>query len=190
MKRILGSLILVVIAMAALPSAAGAVEVETYVGCGVTVSATPADVCTLGDTPGAFFEADEDVEYEVCVEFPSTNFLCAEEQFAEADVLYVNEITTDQLGDHFVWWFVEGVEVGSWSFRINAPPSPSIPPAVVPAPPAPPALPAVAPSAACINAKARVRSLGKQLSKASDPKRKANLRSRLRRARAAKKRLC
>lgn len=190
MKRIWGSLIVVVLALAALSPAAGAAEVETYVGCGVTVSTTPADNCTLGDTPGAFFEADENVEYDVCVEFPNTNFLCAEEQFAEAGVLYVNEITTEQLGEHFVLWFVEGVEVGSWSFRIDAPPPPATPPVTAPAPLAPPALPAVGPSAACINAKARVRVLGNQLSKASKPKRKAKLRGQLKRARAAKQRLC
>lgn len=193
MKRAWGSLIVVVVlALAALPAAAGAAEVETYVGCGVTVSTSPAHVCTLGDSPGAFFEADEDVEYDVCVEFPDTNFLCAEEQFAEAGVLYVNEITTEQVGEHFVWWFVEGEEVGAWDFRIDEPSPPPTPPVRTPPPPAPPALPlpAVGPSAACINAKAMVRTLSTQLSKATKPKRKAKLRGKLRRARTSKQRLC
>lgn len=190
MKRAWGSLIVVAIALTALPPAASAAEVETYVGCGITVSASPAHVCTLGDSLGAFFEADEDVEYDVCVEFPDTNFLCAEEQFAEAGVLYVNKITTEQVGEHFVWWFVEGVEVGTWDFRIDEPSPPPTPQVTTPpAPPAPP-LPPISPSAACVDAKARVRTLGTQLSKATKPKRKAKLRSKLRRARTAKQRLC
>jgi hypothetical protein len=49
---------------------------------------------------------------------------CTEEEFAEAGVLYVNSITSEQEGNHFVSWYVEGVEVGSWAFRLDPPPPP------------------------------------------------------------------
>jgi hypothetical protein len=92
------------------------------------------------------------------------------------------------VGTHYVWWYVNGLEVGSWSFRIEAPPTPPTPaPPAVPPPPAPTV---VLPSAACVNAKTRVQSLGKKVAKAAKPKRKARLREKLKRARAAKKRLC
>jgi hypothetical protein len=171
-------------------ASASAAEYETYVGCGSTASSPPSHTCTLGDSPGAFFEADEDTEYEVCVEFPDFEFLCAEEQSAEAGVLYVNEMTTEELGEHFVAWYVEGIEVGNWVFDVIAPPPPPAPPAA-PAPVAP-APPAIAPvtSPACVAARGHVRSLSARLRKATSHKAKVRLRAKLKRARAAVKGAC
>jgi hypothetical protein len=67
--------------------------------------------------------------YDVCVEFPVGEALRAEEQLADAGVLFVNSITTNSLGNHPVIWFVEDVEVGSWTFRMDAPPLPAPAPA-------------------------------------------------------------
>jgi hypothetical protein len=42
------------------------------------------------------------------VRFPAGRRLCAEEQSAEAGVLYVNPITTQRFGRHDVIWYVGG----------------------------------------------------------------------------------
>jgi hypothetical protein len=194
MKRMLFGLILAAAGVLSIPAAAGAVEYETYVACSQSFSAVPATDCQLGDTPGAFFEADEETEYDVCVEFPSGQYLCALEQEAEAEVLYVNEITSGTAGHHYVDWWVGETLVGEWGFRLNAPLPPPPPPAPAPPPPAPPAIvpPVATPqiSAACVKAKSKVRKLRKQLLNAATPKAKAKIRPRLRLARAAAKRLC
>lgn len=189
MKRLFVGLSVLAVGVLTVPASAGAVEVETYVGCDTSASAVPAHTCKLGDSPGAFFAADEDTEYDVCVEFPSSEFLCAEGQFAEAGVLYVNQITTEELGEHFVAWYVEAVEVDNWTFDIDAPPPPPAPPAT-PAPVITP--PAVSPviSPACVNARARVRSLSGRLRKAGSHQAKVRLRAKLKRARAAVRNAC
>lgn len=174
-------------------------EFETYVGCGTTASTAPSHECELGDAVGAFFESSEEVEFDVCVEFPNEEVLCAEEQRAEAGVLYVNEIETELAGTHHVFWFLTGTEeeIGSWSFEMKEPPPP-------PAPPPPPTItvpvPTVVPvpvpvpvpsreSSGCANAHKRVRALEKRLRHASS-RRKPILRAKLRKARAAVRRAC
>jgi hypothetical protein len=63
----------------------------------------PSHACQLGDEPGAFFESPEaEIEYEVCVTFPSAETLCSGEELAEEEVLYVNQITSDLPGTHLV----------------------------------------------------------------------------------------
>jgi hypothetical protein len=148
MKRVLCAALLVAIAALAISASAAtaAGNYTAYVGCSQTASTAPSHVCQLGDEPGAFFESEEETEYEVCVTFPSAETLCAEEQLAEEEVLYVNSITTDQTGNHLVAWYVEGVEIAAWSFRIDAPPSPPAPaptPIIAPVP-----VPIVAPAPA------------------------------------------
>lgn len=190
MKRIWWGLILAATGLLSIPAAAGAAEYETYVGCGTTFATAPSHACQLGEPLGAFFEADEFTEYDVCVEFPSGKYLCALEQEAEEGVLYVNQITSETPGQHYVDWYVGEELISTWAFQLNAPAPPPTPPA--PAPPAPPAPPVVAPtvSAACVKAKGKVRRFKNQLRQAVLPKEKARIRGKLNRARAAVNRLC
>lgn len=189
MKRMLFGLILAAMGVLAIPAAASAAEYETYVACSPSFAAPPSESCQLGDTPGAFFEADEETEYEVCIEFPDGQYLCSEEELAEEGVLYVNEITSGIPGQHYADWWVGGVKVAEWGFRLNSPPPPVTPVLPPPPPPAPPvAVPQ--PSAACLKAKAKVRKFKKQLQNAAKPKAKARIRPKLNRARAAARRLC
>jgi hypothetical protein len=146
-RPVLGLLLAGACVVAAPAPAATAANYTTYVGCADTATTPASHVCQIGDEPGAFFESpDVDVEYEVCVTFPSAETLCAEEQEAEAGTLYVNTITTDLVGNHLVSWYVKGVEVASWSLRMDAPPPPAPKPAPTPtASPAAPPAPAVVP---------------------------------------------
>lgn len=123
MRRLFIGLVLAAMALLLVPLPASAAEYETFVGCDdLAENPVPSHECQLGDFPGAFFESDVETEYEICIEFPDTEELCLEEQEAEAGVLYVNSIISELEGDHLVTWYVEGVEVGSWAFRLNAPP--------------------------------------------------------------------
>ncbi len=184
-KRLLLGALLAAIGSLAIPLSASAAEIETFVACNES-SPIPSQVCKIGDSPGAFFESDEEVEYDVCVEFPVGETLCAEQQLADPGVLFVNSITTNSPGNHRVIWFVEGIEVGSWTFRMDAP----APPAPAPPPPAPPVIAPAAPSPACLKAKRRVRKLRAALQKASRRDQKAQTQAKLKAARAAAKRAC
>ncbi|GEM_PF-6366140 len=97
-------------------------EFSTFVSCNSTSRAVPSHRCFQGETPGAFFESSTDVEYEVCVSFPTGRQACRPHQDARAERLYVNTITSEILGTHEVVWKVEGVEVGAWSFRLTRTP--------------------------------------------------------------------
>lgn len=176
----------------ALPSSAVAAEYTTYVACSLSGEAEPAESCQLGDTPGAFFEADEDTEYEVCVEFPGGAYLCAEEQEAEAGVLYVNEITSEVPGLHYVDWYVNEELIATRGFQLLAPPPPVVPPVTPPAaaPPAPVTPAPVGPSPACKRAKGKVQRLKVKLGNAKGKKAKAKVRPSLKAAKAKKQRLC
>lgn len=193
MKRLLLGLLLAAAASLSMPLAASAAEYTTFVGCDdLSANPVPSHVCQIGEFPGAYFESDVETEYEVCVEFPDTEFLCTEQpQLAEADVLYVNSITTGLEGDHLVIWYVEGVEVGSWVFRMDPPP----PPPTLPPPPAPVTLippPAIstAPSPHCLAAQQHVAKLKGRLHKAHGAKQKSKIRAKLRIARAAARAAC
>lgn len=192
MKRLSLGIVLTAAIALLIPAAASAAEYETFVGCNyLTASPVPSHTCQVGDTPGAFFESDEETEYDICVEFPDGFFDCAEEQEAEADVLYVNRIFSDEPGEYLLSWFVGVVEVGSWAFHLDSPPPPA-PPAPAPLPlPAPPVLPAVSvPSQGCLKAKSRVNQLKNKLQNTSERKAKAKVRSKLKAAKAAAKRAC
>lgn len=183
-------LLLAAAALLLLPLSASAAEYKTFVGCDdLSPNPIPSHECQIGDFPGAYFESDVETEFEICVEFPDAEILCLDEQLAEAGVLYINSITSEIEGDHFVSWFVEGVEIGSWGFRMNAPAPP--PPPVTPAPasPTPPAL-APTPSAECLKAERRVGQLKNRLKKATGRKQRSRIRAKLRKARAAAKNLC
>jgi hypothetical protein len=194
MKRLLLGFALVAAALLSIPLSASAAEYETFVGCDdFAENPIPSHVCQVGDFPGAFFESDTDVEVETCVELPSEVVLCTEEQeFAEAGILYVLSLPNEEEGNYLASWFVEGVEIGSWAFRLDPPPPPPPPPAPpAPAPPTPPA-PTVLPSPSpqCLKAKQRVSTLKKQLRNADGRKRKTKLRGKLKNARTAARQAC
>lgn len=83
-------------------------EYRAYVGCNRSRYARPAYRCRLGSKPGAFFESSVSTTYTVCLRFPNRRRLCAEEQIAEAGVLYVNPLTTRLFGRHDVIWLIGG----------------------------------------------------------------------------------
>lgn len=97
------ALLATAVAVLLVPCSASAAEFETFVGCDDLAEPPVAShVCKLGDFPAAYFESDVDTEYEICVEFPDGEVLCAEEQLAEAEVLYLNSIGSDEAGTHNV----------------------------------------------------------------------------------------
>jgi hypothetical protein len=105
---------------AAVPATAGAAAYKHYVGCGISQKATPSHVCPKKSKKGAFFKSLQgDVNYSVCVKFPSGKNLCAQAQEAKQGTLYVNKVTSTIPGKHQVSWFVEGKKVGSFVFRVK-----------------------------------------------------------------------
>jgi hypothetical protein len=98
---------------------------QTYAACGRSAEAAPSHRCLLGDRPGGFFESTVgDVEYEVCVLYPTGRELCTLPEVAVSNTLYVNAITTNIPGQHLVTWRVGGYEVGRWTFRLVRPTRP------------------------------------------------------------------
>jgi hypothetical protein len=185
-----------------------------YVGCSSSAEAPPSHVCRIGEEPGAFFESpEEEIEYEVCVTFPERGTLCAEEQLAEAGELYVNVITTEVPGNHLVSWYVGGVEVAAWSFRMELPPEPeptpvipptTTPPATIttpttttptqstlpPAAVAPTPAPKARPTEACLKDRRTVTSLARRFNQARSSKRRKAIQRLLRRAHAVSSKAC
>ena len=80
-----------------------------------------AHKCPKKSKKGAFFKSLKgDVNYSVCVKFPTGKNICAKAQPATQGTLYVNKITSNIPGKHRVTWFVEGKRVGSFAFDITA----------------------------------------------------------------------
>ncbi len=103
------------------PATASAAAYKHYVGCGISKNADPSHLCPKGSKKGAFFKSlKADVNYSVCVKFPSGKNLCAQKQEATQGTLYVNKITSTIPGRHRVTWFVAGKRVGSFVFRVKA----------------------------------------------------------------------
>jgi hypothetical protein len=103
----------------AVPSSAAAAAYKHYVACGVTEAAKPAHRCSKKSKKGAFFMSlNADVNYSVCVKFPTGKNICAKSQPAKQGVLYFNKITSNIPGRHRVSWFVEGKRVGVFNFTI------------------------------------------------------------------------
>jgi hypothetical protein len=191
MNRLLLGLLLSSIALAAfLPGSALAAEYNTFVGCDDESAApVPSHACLLGDHPAAYLEADEETEYEVCVEFPNLEFLCGSALLAEAGILYQDSIETGEAGQLYVYWYLAGTdtEIGFWAYEMQNPPPPAPPPPLsisFSSPPPPP------PSAECLKAQDRVRKLKARLRLANCSCQERKIRPRLRKARAAVKRLC
>jgi hypothetical protein len=103
----------------AAPASAGAAAYKHYVACGVSQNAKPAHKCPKKSKKGAFFKSVKgDVNYSVCVKFPTGKNICAKAQPATQGTLYVNKITSNIPGKHQVSWFVEGKRVGAFIFTI------------------------------------------------------------------------
>jgi hypothetical protein len=104
----------------AAPASAGAAAFKHYVGCGISRNAHPSHVCPKGSKKGAFFKSlKADVNYSVCVKFPTGKNICAKAQPATQGTLYVNKVTSNIPGKHRVTWFVEGNQVGSFVFKVT-----------------------------------------------------------------------
>jgi len=115
----LALLVMAALAIAA-PASAGAVAYKHYVGCGISQNAKPAHKCPKKSKKGAFFKSlNGDVNYSICVKFPTGKNICAKAQPAKQGTLYVNKITSNIPGTHKVTWFVEGKRVGAFLFKVT-----------------------------------------------------------------------
>ncbi|HEY5816153.1 MAG TPA: hypothetical protein VIS95_07410 [Solirubrobacterales bacterium] len=104
---------------AAVPASAQGAAYRHYVACGLSKNAKPSHLCQKKRDKGAFFRSNRaDVFYTVCVKFPTRKNLCADRQEAKKGTLYVNEITSNIPGEHRVTWFVQGKQVGAFSFVV------------------------------------------------------------------------
>jgi hypothetical protein len=120
LKALSAVLVMTGLLAGAAPATAGAAAFKHYVGCGISRNATPSHVCPKKSKKGAFFKSLKgDVNYSVCVKFPSGKNLCAQKQEAVRGTLYVNKITSTIPGKHRVTWFVEGKKVGSFVFTVK-----------------------------------------------------------------------
>jgi hypothetical protein len=120
LKALSAAVVMAGLLAGAAPATAGAAAYKHYVGCGISRNATPSHVCPKKSKKGAFFKSLKgDVNYSVCVKFPSGKNLCAQKQKAEQGTLYVNKITSTIPGKHRVTWFVEGKKVGSFVFTVK-----------------------------------------------------------------------
>jgi hypothetical protein len=103
----------------AVPASAAPAAYRYYVACGVTENAKPAHECSKASKKGAFFKSrNGDVNYSICVKFPTGKNICAKAQLAKQGILYFNKITSNIPGKHRVSWFVEGKRVGVFHFTI------------------------------------------------------------------------
>ncbi|HEX7245423.1 MAG TPA: hypothetical protein VF245_07665 [Solirubrobacterales bacterium] len=119
-KRLVLALLVVAALASAVPASAGAVAYKHYVGCGISQNAKPAHKCPKKSKKGAFFKSlNGDVNYSICVKFPTGKNICAKAQPAKQGTLYVNKITSNIPGLHKVTWFVEGKRVGASLFRVT-----------------------------------------------------------------------
>ncbi|HVY77715.1 MAG TPA: hypothetical protein VG898_04330 [Solirubrobacterales bacterium] len=108
------------LASAAFAATAGAAAYKHYVACGVSQNAKPKHKCPKKAKKGAFFKSlKADVNYSVCVHFPTGKNICAKAQPAVQGTLYVNKITSNIPGKHRVTWFVEGKRVGAYVFKVT-----------------------------------------------------------------------
>ena len=81
---------------------------QAYIGCSLSKYARHASNCPHRSRVGAFFRSSQDVEYKLCVRFPTGRELCAPNQQASAGTLYVNKVTSNIAGRHRVVWHVPG----------------------------------------------------------------------------------
>ena len=125
-KTFAAALIAVALLATAAPAPADArIAYRKYVACGTSGRAEPSHLCSVkrasDGNVGAFFRSYRaDVNYLVCVRFPNGGVpRCARRQTAKKGTLYVNPITSNQIGLHAVTWFVKGRRVGRVLFRLR-----------------------------------------------------------------------
>jgi hypothetical protein len=81
---------------------------RAYVACSHNPHAHATHRCRLGSRVGAFIESSVSTTYTICVHFPASPSLCSGRQEAEPETLFVNAITTGELGPHEVVWHIGG----------------------------------------------------------------------------------
>ena len=120
LKTLTAVLLGIALLASAVPASAGAAAYRHYVACGVSQNAKAKHKCPKKAKKGAFFKSTRaDVNYSVCVKFPTKKHICAKAQPATQGTLYVNKITSNIPGKHRVTWFVEGKRVGVFIFRVT-----------------------------------------------------------------------
>jgi hypothetical protein len=120
LKTLSAVLLAAALLASAAPATADAAAFRHYVACGVSQNAQPAHKCPKKSKKGAFFKSLKgDVNYSVCVKFPTRKNICAKAQPATQGTLYVNKITSNIPGKHRVTWFVEGKRVGVFIFQVT-----------------------------------------------------------------------
>ncbi|HET7574477.1 MAG TPA: hypothetical protein VFJ99_05120 [Solirubrobacterales bacterium] len=120
LKTLTATLLAIALLASAVPASADAAAYRHYVACGVSQNAKPAHKCPKKSKKGAFFKSlKADVNYSVCVKFPTGKNICAKAQPATQTTLYVNKITSNIPGKHRVTWFVEGKRVGVFIFNVS-----------------------------------------------------------------------
>jgi hypothetical protein len=119
-KRLALAFLTAAVLASAAPASAGAAAYKHYVACGESAQAKPKHRCPKKSKKGAFFKTlKKDVDYSICVKFPTGKNICAKAQPAKQGTLYVNKITSNIVGRHKVTWFVEGKRVGVFFFRVT-----------------------------------------------------------------------
>ncbi len=191
MRKLFLGIVAIAAVAASIPASASAAEYETFVGCDyLAANPAPATACAFDDIPGAFFEADEDTTYDVCIEAPNGDVFCLkEERDAKAGVRDVVALPAEEPGAYFVVWFVGVEQVGSWELILNPPPPlpvrtplPAPPPAVAPV--------VTGPSQRCLKARKRVTQLKNRLQNAHGRKQKAKVRGKLKGAKTRARKAC
>jgi hypothetical protein len=120
LKTVIAMLLAIALMAGVATATAGAAAYKHYVACGVSQNAKPKHKCPKQAKKGAFFKSLKgDVNYSVCVKFPTGKNICAKAQPATQGTLYVNKITSNIPGKHRVSWYVEGKRVGSFVFRVT-----------------------------------------------------------------------
>jgi hypothetical protein len=120
LKTLSAMLLAIALLASAAPATAEAAAYQHYVACGVSQNAKAKHKCPKKAKKGAFFKSlKADVNYSVCVKFPTGKNICAKAQPATQGTLYVNKITSNIPGKHQVSWFVEGKRVGVFVFTVT-----------------------------------------------------------------------
>ena len=115
-----GVLALGVLVPAVAPASAKPKPYTVYVACGLSANAQPAHSCAKGSKKAAFFRSNlADVNYKVCVRFPTGLRLCANHQPSPKGTLHTNQIHSRYPGIHKVTWFVKGKQVGVRYLRVR-----------------------------------------------------------------------
>lgn len=89
-----------------------------YIACGLSQYARRASTCSYRSKVGAFLRSSQDIEYTVCVVFPTARRVCAPNQLATAGVLYVNKVSGTISGRHKVIWYLPGERIVRYFWRL------------------------------------------------------------------------